>query len=103
MTVVSLAAAREERAPHWQGLVHCIGCGHEWQGVAPIGTMRLDCPSCELPKGLPKYPFGGDGTDSILHCKCGCEAMNAYQRDGLTYVMCMACGTDQTHAFFGSD
>lgn len=103
MTIISLAAAREERQPHWRGTAYCVGCKEEWQAVAPIGTMSLDCPACELPKGVPKYPFGADEGDLLLVCDCGCEALTAYRRKGLFYVKCMACGTDLTHSFYGSD
>lgn len=101
MSVVSLAAAREERQPHWTGTAHCVGCQAEWQAVVPIGTMWLECPSCELPKGTPKYPFGGSEGDLVLKCDCGCEALTAYKRARLFFVKCMACGTDLTHAFYG--
>lgn len=101
MTVISLAAAREERQPHWSGNVHCIGCQHEWVGAAPMGTMFVDCPSCGLPKGTPKHPFGAVEGDLVLKCNCGCEALTAYQRNGHFYTQCMACGTDLTHVFYG--
>ena len=100
MTVISLAAAREERQPHWEGTARCIGCQHEWQAIAPMGTMWLDCPSCSLPKGHPKHPFGAALGDDFLKCDCGCEALTAYKRKGNFYVRCMACGTDLTHAFY---
>jgi hypothetical protein len=100
MTVISLAAAREERTPHWQGTARCIGCHEEWEAVAPIGTMWLECPSCGLPKGTPKHPFGGAAGDLLLTCDCGCEALTAYKRGKLFHVKCMACGTDLTHAFY---
>jgi len=103
MTVISLAAAREERQPHWAGNVYCIGCHHEWVGVGPLGTMFVDCPSCGLPKGTPKHPFMADDGDLVFACNCGCEVMTAYKRKGNLYVRCMGCGTDQTHAFYGED
>ncbi len=104
MTVISLAAAREERRPHWQGRCLCMGCRHEWEGVGPIGTqVGLECPSCSLPKGVTKHLYGANVEDRELQCDCGCEAMIAYQRqrDRLTILRCMACGADQTNTFFG--
>jgi hypothetical protein len=100
MTIVSLAAEREARQPHWQGTAYCVGCQHEWEAVAPIGTMWIDCPSCELPKGTAKFPFGAQPGDLLLTCDCGCEALTAYKRDSRFHVKCMACGTDLTHAFY---
>lgn len=101
MTVISLAKAREERQPHWTGTAHCVGCHHEWQVVAPLGTMILDCPSCSLPKGMPKHPFGADAGDLCLTCaECGGEALTAYKRAGKFWVRCMGCGNDLTGAFY---
>lgn len=101
MTVISLAAAREERQPHWTGTARCVGCQHEWTAVAPIGTLWVDCPSCGLPKGTPKHPFGAEDGDLLLSCvPCGGETLTAYKRDGKFWVKCMGCGNDLTHAFY---
>lgn len=101
MTVISLAAAREERQPHWTGTAKCIDCGHQWEAVAPLGQRWVDCPSCGLNKGTPFRPFGADEGDRLLFCNCGCEALTAYQRKGRMWVRCMGCGTDLTDAFYG--
>lgn len=102
MTIVSLAKAREEREPHWSGECVCLGCRHEWVGVGPIGTAdHLECPSCGLPKGTVKHPFGAQAGDLALTCaQCGGEALTAYKRDGYLWVRCMSCGNDLTEAFF---
>lgn len=101
MTVINLFAEREARKPHWQGLVHCIGCQHEWEGVAPTGHMWVDCPSCGLPKGTPKYPFGAAPDDLLFQCNCGGEALTAYFRNGGFRLRCMNCGDDHTVAIYG--
>lgn len=103
MTVISLAAAREERTPHWAGPAICIGCRHEWQAVAPLGSYTaLECPQCRFPKGVNKWPFGSAEGDAEFRCNCGCEAMTVYRRkDGRFFTRCMACGADQTAAIYG--
>lgn len=104
MSVVSFAAAKEARQPHWEGQCVCLGCRHEWQGVGPIGThVGLECPSCDLPKGTVKYPFGAQVGDLEFRCLCGCEAMAVYKRrsDGLFITRCMGCGEDQKAAIYG--
>ena len=100
MAVVSLAAEREARQPHWEGTAYCVGCKHEWQAVAPLAIMNIECPSCGCTKGVPKFPFGSMPGDLTLVCNCGCEALTAYKRDGKFYVKCMGCGTDQTATFY---
>lgn len=104
MTVISLAAKRAEREPHWEGACVCVACRHEWRAVGALGTFTgLQCPSCELPKGVVKYFFGADAGDMELRCDCGCEALTAYKRarDGLKVLRCMNCGTDLTNTYFG--
>ena len=104
MTVISLAKAREEREPHWAGKCICLGCRHEWVGVGPVGvTTGLQCPECDLPKGVTKNLFGSDEGDPTLVCNCGCEALTAYKNGAHLYVRCMACGNNLTHAFWGDE
>lgn len=103
MTVISLAAAREERTPHWAGICVCIGCRHEFAGIGPIGQEWIECEACHEPKAHAKHPFAGAIGDTAYQCKCGCEAMTAYfrQRDRHFFFRCMGCGTDHTAAIFG--
>lgn len=98
--VIDLQAHRESKQPHWSGEVYCVGCQHTWVGVAPIGTEWVDCPSCSMPKGTPRHPFGGTVGDAILTCTCGCEALTAYKREGAFCVRCMKCGNNLTEAFY---
>lgn len=99
MTVINFAEAEAEREPHWSGNIKCIGCQHEWVGVAPMGTMFVDCPSCGLPKGTPKHPFGAAEGDAMFVCNiCDSEALTAYYREGHFRIICMGCGTNHTEA-----
>lgn len=36
---------------HKNGFVICQGCFHRWVGVAPVGTMILECPDCGCMEG----------------------------------------------------
>lgn len=101
MTVISLAEAREKLSPHLAGTRVCLGCGHEWVGVTPVGVVEcLECPSCNLPKGVTKHLIGAPKGAHVLVCTCGCECLTSYKSAGHFYVKCMACGTDLTHAFY---
>jgi len=101
--VISLAAYKEEREPHWAGDCICIGCGHEWVGVGPVGVVGgLECPSCTLPKGHIKHLFGPEEGDAVFTCQtCGSIAMVNYKRRGWLYTRCMGCGTDHTDDIYG--
>ncbi len=102
MNVVSLSDEREKREPHWAGPVKCIGCGHEHVAVAPMGTMFLECPSCNELKAHPKYAFGAPEGASLFLCNCGSEALTAYFYKGRFKIMCMACGADHAEAILGA-
>ena len=103
--VIDFASAKEERQPYWTGPCVCLGCRHEWVGVGPTPFGgNMDCPSCELPKGTVKFPFGAAENDLLLICSnCGGEALTAYLRNNLHYVRCMSCGDDLTDAFFSGE
>jgi hypothetical protein len=99
--IISLAQAREERAPHLAGEALCIGCRHEWVAVAPVGVWQLECPSCGADKGIFKFPVGASSDDLVFTCNCGCEALTAYCQHGNFHLKCMSCGINQTDAVFG--
>lgn len=99
--VINFAAAKEERQPHIAGDFVCVGCRHEWTGVAPFGRRWFDCEKCGLPKATVKHPFAAATGDLELRCvDCGGEALTAYKRAGKFWVRCMGCGNDLTAAFF---
>lgn len=98
--VISLQQAREERSPHWSGPCKCLGCGHEWHGVGPVGTHIVECPDCELMKGHVKFLFGPDTGDQFFMCNCGSEGLTAYIRKGRFRIVCLACGVDHTDALY---
>jgi ribosomal protein S27E len=99
--VISLTKAREERQPHIAGVFVCVGCRHEWIGIAPLGVRWHECPACSLPKATVKHPFAADEGDLELRCvECGGETLTAYKRNGKFWVRCMGCGNDLTHAFY---
>lgn len=103
MAVVSLAAAREERTPHWQGQAICLGCRHIWEASAPVGVNdSLECPACNLTKGAVRNLWAAPDGALELQCNCGSHVLTAYKRasDGLMVVRCIGCGTDLTHAFY---
>jgi hypothetical protein len=102
MTVISLSQFKKEREPHWSGQCVCLGCRHEWTGVGEIGhTICLECPSCNLPKGVTKNLFGADDDDSFFICSCGNEALTAVYTKARPGIMCMNCGNDCTEGVLG--
>lgn len=76
------------KQPHLEGRAVCLRCKHEWQGVAPVGTVAMDCPECGLDYGAfyamvaPKVSWG---------CVCGC-ALYYVAPEGGYGVMCANCG-----------
>lgn len=100
MSVIPFRRPQREE-PYIGGDAKCIGCGHQWEAAAPVGTWQLECPSCGTMKGIFRNPVGAVEGDSVLRCSCGCEALTAYQRHGRVWLRCMSCGLDQTETFFG--
>lgn len=74
-----------ERGAHLSGEAFCVGCGHEWVAVAPVGTIELECPSCHVVKGLMKY---GCELDTAWTCGCGCYVFMISPNG----VICWHCG-----------
>ena len=106
--VVDFAAVRAQREeeevydPHAAGEFYCIGCKHEWVGIAPVPTTWVECPECGTQKGTPLYPFGAGEDEPMLVCTpCGGHALTAFYREGNFRVLCMGCGNNLTDAFYG--
>ena len=87
--ILSLAAAREERAPHLSGRAMCLGCRHAWQAVAPVGTVILDCPKCGLEKG--RYVGLVETDTPRWTCDCGNDLFHITTND----IYCVGCGIKQ--------
>lgn len=69
-TVLDLSAARKERTPHMHGPARCLGCQHEWEAVASVGAVWLQCPACSVDRG--RFISGTDrGEASRWTCHCG--------------------------------
>lgn len=85
----SSAQEEESAGPYLEGKCRCLHCKHEWVGVAPLGTVSVDCPSCGLRRGAFIANVLKDGDHWT--CRCGsilfaCNVANWY---------CIACGTNQ--------
>lgn len=92
--------AQQETTPHAAGEFVCVGCKYEWIGIAPIPAAWVDCPSCELPKGTPRYPYGANDGEAMLVCSsCDGYALTAFIRNNKRKVICMGCGVDLSDVF----
>ncbi len=79
-----------EAQPHLQGEALCLHCNYVWQAVAPVGTLYLQCPTCELHKGVFNYLVF---PESYWQCKCG---YSAFSVSGETSnIICLHCGDVQ--------
>ena len=90
--VIYLDKKREKLSPHMTGKAKCIQCKHEWVGVAPQGTIWLECPSCTLQKGAFIYACEPDNMKSIFTCNCGNEIFLIADNG----TICTLCGTWQS-------
>lgn len=92
--VVSLAERKAEMTPHLTGRAQCVGCQHEWQAVAPIGTDALECPACGLHKGHFAHPVMVG--ERVWTCSCGNDLFRISRR---AEVYCINCAAPQTGWF----
>lgn len=95
--VINLAAVREQREATpptvtAEGEARCISCGHKWHASAPIGVRWLECPACNLPKGLFVHPFAAPEGGYQWKCRCGCDVFYIVPDS----VRCLSCGSEQT-------
>lgn len=93
MNVVSLESYRER--DHLAGQARCVACGHEWEAVAPTGTVYLDCAECGGQKGIFARPTVPKETDLMWSCKCGGEAFYLIKNSSGTELQCWNCGDRQ--------
>lgn len=89
MTVVSLSEARKRRDPHMTGAAACMVCHHSWVGVAPVGTIELECPECHATKGY--FINSVLRGDERWQCDCGCFVFHIARTIG---PYCVNCGTE---------
>jgi len=73
--------------PHISGNAKCLSCNYEWIAVAEIGNPYLECPECELLKGV-FYSIIFPNT--VVACKCGCPT---YYTTIEGEFFCSLCGT----------
>lgn len=77
-----------EKTPHLQGTAICLDCKQEWEAVAPIGTIKLQCFSCMNYRGVWKNVCC---PEKYWQCNCGC-AHFFVNEDG---CICCCCGLAQ--------
>ena len=86
--VVNLA----DYKPHVSGGACCVGCGHKWEVVAPVGTTEFECPECGFIKGVFEALIL---PDEFWRCNCGndkyCITPNG--------AICALCGITQMIEF----
>lgn len=103
MSVIAFRKPPQKPTEPWcQGEAKCLNCQHTWEAAAPVGTRFLECPECETCRGVWYRPAGATEGDELFYCRlCDGEALTAFKRGGLFYLMCMGCGVDHTDAIFG--
>ncbi|HEY3496022.1 MAG TPA: hypothetical protein VGK73_15095 [Polyangiaceae bacterium] len=89
MSEPAKVAQLSDYRPHSTGHAECLGCGHRWVSVAPIGTVHLDCPKCERAQGIWTHGFEPKAGESMWTCRCGNALF--YVQPG-PVLRCRACG-----------
>lgn len=87
------AAQSSESDPHATGAAFCLGCGHNWSAVVPLGTTQLECPKCHTLKGKLKFEFYPPEGSLVRECNCGNQLFYLTTEGH----MCANCGTYQAY------
>ena len=90
--VIDFTAERDARQPHQQGPCVCTRCKHEWRGVAPEGTLNLECPECRTLCGI--FASITLPREDVYECKCG----NIFFTVTRTGIVCAGCGQGESYA-----
>jgi hypothetical protein len=97
--VIDILDARRAREPHLSGPARCLACHHDWEAVAPVGTSRLECPSCKTLRGVWSRPCGGAQGEPYWTCQCGCDLFMLTPRS----LICTACAERKVGWYIGQD
>ena len=84
------SATHEESETCGRGEAFCLACASEWEAVAPVGTVELECPECHTHKGRFKFAYSAPEAH-VWMCNCGNQLFNITP-DG---TFCPNCGTYQ--------
>lgn len=88
--VVELFPAEDE-GPHMSGTMKCLGCKHEWVGVAPVGTSGMECPECGCGKGVWWGLVLPPEEEQVWTCNsCEGQVFMITQRA----TVCVGCGSE---------
>ena len=77
---------KEETKEQLRGPARCLGCGHTWEAVSPVGVYTdLECQNCSTDKGI-REGLMAPGTRFV--CNCGNDVYYILP-DG---CLCIQCG-----------
>ncbi len=94
MSVVSIETHRPQRT----GTAKCVHCGFQWTATADLDMANLECPRCQLKRGV-WYGIHVTDREEQHHftCVCGNTFFELRPRD----ILCIDCGEvhswDQVH------
>jgi len=79
--------------PHLSGEARCLGCGHEYVCVTPVGTVQnLECPQCHLYQAVLQGLTEPPAHTARFVCNCGGD-LYYILADG---CQCLKCGVMAT-------
>ncbi len=90
--VVEFKRPEPEKELWAEGSAMCIGCGHKWAAVAPVGTHVFECPECNLKKGTWYTHIEPPG--DRWECNHGEGQLFFVTRTGF---FCAKCGVEQNY------
>jgi len=89
------ARIKKTKELYASGPAQCLACAHEWIASVPIGISWLECPECELVRGVLKGPFCRVDEDHFT-CVCGSQLFHIAKSG----VYCPNCG--RSHEYWNT-
>lgn len=85
-----------EPSPHVVGTAKCLDCSVEWDIVAPVGTVHLECPACKTSRGVMAGAIQPRVGQQWWFCNCDCNLFHivATPEGKFSGLMCIKCGKD---------
>ena len=88
---------QDNETSHLVGTAKCLDCGREWAVVAPVGTVHLECPSCNTSRGVLAGPVlpRAEQQEWVCNCDCSLFKVVADSKGKFEAIMCIRCGLEQ--------
>lgn len=92
-SILSFNNAFKRQTPKSEGRAFCFRCRYEWDAIAGVGVVDLECPKCGTMKGRFRFECQPPEGRLVRVCACGNKYFYLTQEGH----MCVNCGIYQSY------